>query len=183
MQEEDNLKVVLDDKGEPARVLARENGLARYERIDNYDWGAGDDYWQRTGPFWAVVREAWRDLFRDNARLGVSKEADGMALFMAMFELADSSTEVGFDRETTGIGEDYGSLYYNQGQYSGLIQDAIDETGRPGDPNDLFFFLGPARRENAGALSHQVVPFTRRPAHRRRCPKLSATGSKATRTP
>ena len=101
VQEEDNLKVVLDDKGEPARVLARENGLARYERIDNYDWGAGDDYWQRTGPFWAVVREAWRDLFRDNARLGVSKEADGMALFMAMFELADSSTEVDFDRETT----------------------------------------------------------------------------------
>jgi hypothetical protein len=101
VQEEDNIKVVLDDDGEPAQVLARENGLARYERIDNYDWGAGDDYWQRTGPFWAVVRDEWRQLFRENARLGVSKQADGVAMFMAMFQLADSSTEGDFDRETT----------------------------------------------------------------------------------
>ena len=57
------------------------------------------------------------------------------------------------DRETTDIGEDYGSFYYNQAQYSGLIQDAIDNCasrgpgdlpcGGPGDPNNLFYFLGP----------------------------------------
>jgi hypothetical protein len=47
------------------------------------------------------------------------------------------------DRSTENIGEDYGSLYYDEEQYRGLIQDAIDETGRPGDPNDLSFFLGP----------------------------------------
>ena len=57
------------------------------------------------------------------------------------------------DRETTDIGEDYGSFYYNQAQYQGLIQGAIDECnlrgpndipcGGPGDPNNLFYFLGP----------------------------------------
>ena len=101
VQEEDNLKVVLDDDGEPAQVLARENGLARYQRIDNYDWGAGDDYWQRTGPFWEVVRDEWRQLFNNNSRLGVSKEAGDVAMFIAMFQLADSSTEGDFDREVT----------------------------------------------------------------------------------
>ena len=53
------------------------------------------------------------------------------------------------DRETSGIGEDYGSFYYNQAQYSGLIEGAIEDCtaagncGGPGDPNNLFFFLGP----------------------------------------
>ncbi len=49
------------------------------------------------------------------------------------------------DRETTGIGEDYGSFYYNEDQYRGLLQDAIDSESAagPGDPNNLFFFLGP----------------------------------------
>jgi hypothetical protein len=47
------------------------------------------------------------------------------------------------DRSTTDIGEDYGSFYYNEAQYRALIQDAIDSTGGTGDPNNLFFFLGP----------------------------------------
>lgn len=37
------------------------------------------------------------------------------------------------DRETSDIGEDYGSLYYNAAQYASL----------GGDPNDPTFFLGP----------------------------------------
>ena len=48
-------------EGVPAEktVLAKEVGLARYERIQDHDWSAGDDYWARTQPFWAVVRDAW----------------------------------------------------------------------------------------------------------------------------
>ena len=29
------------------------------------------------------------------------------------------------DRETTDIGEDYGSFYYNEDQYRGLLNEAI----------------------------------------------------------
>ncbi|MEM7582683.1 MAG: TonB-dependent receptor [Acidobacteriota bacterium] len=49
------------------------------------------------------------------------------------------------DRETTNIGEDYGSFYYNESQYRGLLNDAIasDAAGGRGDANNLFFFLGP----------------------------------------
>ncbi len=99
VQEEHNLKVVLNDKGERTAVLARENGLARYERIANYDWKAGDEYWSRTGPFWAEVRNYWDQLFEEEKRVALSKTADGKPLFVAMFELADSTTVSGFDSE------------------------------------------------------------------------------------
>jgi hypothetical protein len=100
VQEEENLKVVLDDRGNRVDVLARENGLARYERIANYDWTASDEYWQRTGPFWGVVRETWDDIFRRENRFVLEKSADGTRLFMAMFDLADITTENAFDPAT-----------------------------------------------------------------------------------
>lgn len=99
VQEEHNLKVVLDDNGERVAVLARENGLARYERIANYDWTAGNEYWSRTGPFWAEVRDYWEELFESEKRVEISKSAEGKPLFMAMFELADSTTAANFDSD------------------------------------------------------------------------------------
>ncbi len=97
VQEEENLKVVLDVEGNRTDVLARENGLARYERIASYDWSPGDEYWQRTAPFWAVVRAAWDDIFRRQDRFVLEKSVDGDMLFMAMFDLADTTTADQFD--------------------------------------------------------------------------------------
>jgi hypothetical protein len=100
VQEEENLKVVLDDSANRLEVLARENGLARYERIDNYDWGPGDEYWERTGPFWAVVRDTWEDIFARRDSFVLEKSVDGTMLFMALFDLAERTTENGFDPAT-----------------------------------------------------------------------------------
>jgi hypothetical protein len=97
VQEEENLKVMLDVEGNRTGVLARENGLARYERIANYDWSPSDEYWQRTAPFWAVVRAAWDDIFRRQDRFVLEKSVDGDMLFMAMFDLADATTGDQFD--------------------------------------------------------------------------------------
>ncbi len=97
VQEEDNLKVVLNEDGERLAVLAREAGIARYERIDNFDWSAGDDYWATTGPFWAVVREVWRDTLAGNDTVAFDKSVDGKPLFAVMFELSRRTTADGFD--------------------------------------------------------------------------------------
>jgi len=59
MQEENNLKLALDDSGKPREAipyLAREYGVARYERIKDYDFSAGKAYFDKTEPFWAEVR-------------------------------------------------------------------------------------------------------------------------------
>ncbi|MEM7515417.1 MAG: TonB-dependent receptor [Planctomycetota bacterium] len=49
------------------------------------------------------------------------------------------------DRQTSDLAEDYGSFYYNEAQYRGLLNDAIENSPNAGagDPNNLFFFLGP----------------------------------------
>src|SRR5688572_22664975 len=59
VQEENNLKLALKDK----RYLAREYGVARYERIRDYDFGPGERYFRQTEPFWAEVRAAWQEIY------------------------------------------------------------------------------------------------------------------------
>ena len=91
VQEEHNLKLILDERGEPVAdspYLAREAGLSRYERIVDHDFSAGDDYWERTGPFWADVRRAWAETFKQSGRLTLKAKHDGKPLFEPMFEYA-----------------------------------------------------------------------------------------------
>ncbi len=98
VQEEDNLKAVVDAAGNIEALLAREVGLARYERISDFDWSAGDAYWEQTAPFWALVREHWNQLFKAHQTLRIAEVANGNSLFMSMFLLADESTEDEFDK-------------------------------------------------------------------------------------
>ncbi|MDG2047454.1 MAG: hypothetical protein P8J79_09555 [Halioglobus sp.] len=90
VQEEFNLKAVLDDDGMVSQVLARENGVARYERIQGYDWHAGDEYWKRTAAFWAMTRDVWANYLRDESAFSLQKTHEGVPLYAAMFEMADN---------------------------------------------------------------------------------------------
>jgi hypothetical protein len=102
VHEEDNRKVVLEpaDGGMvPAGTLAREAGVNRYQRLTDYDWSAGDRYWQRTSPFWREVRSAWEEVFAGRDSVRVAKSVDGRSLVMTMFSLAESSTRDGFDAD------------------------------------------------------------------------------------
>ena len=93
-QEEDALKLVLDDRNDPRSeqpYLAREAGLSRYDRIVGYDFSAGDDYWRNTGPFWSRVRGYWTALYRNESTFHFVKSVEGVPLFMALFNMADES--------------------------------------------------------------------------------------------
>ena len=93
-QEEDALKLVLDERNNPRSeqpFLAREAGLSRYDRIVGYDFSAGDDYWRTTGPFWSRVRAYWTTLYRDESAFYFVKSVEGVPLFMALFDMADES--------------------------------------------------------------------------------------------
>ena len=92
MQEENNLKLALDETGKPREALpylAREYGLARYERIRNYDFTPGQDYFDKTEPFWAEVRAAWKELIRRDSQFTLRKPVDQGQLFIAFFEYAE----------------------------------------------------------------------------------------------
>lgn len=96
VQEENNLKLAMTER----RYLAREYGVARYERIRDYDFGAGEKYYERTEPFWAEVRAAWRELEEARGRFSTRAPVDQAQLFLPFFEYADMLVAgTRFDRE------------------------------------------------------------------------------------
>jgi hypothetical protein len=96
LQEENNLKMVLNS----GRHLAREYGVARYERIRDYDFSPGQTYYERTEPFWAEVRAAWRELEQARGRFSVRAPVDQGQLFIPFFDYAQRLAEgAPFDRD------------------------------------------------------------------------------------
>ena len=96
IQEENNLKLAFNAK----KYLAREYGVARYERIKDYDFSAGESYYKRTEPFWAEVRAAWRELEQGRSRFSVRAPVDQAQLFVPFFQYADKLAEgAAFERE------------------------------------------------------------------------------------
>ena len=92
VQEEENLKLVLDEHGQPdaeSPYLARELGVARYERVVDFDFSAGDRYWQRTGEFWSDVRAAWDAVYAERDTFEYLEEVDGQEMFLSLFEYAE----------------------------------------------------------------------------------------------
>lgn len=95
VHEEANEKLVLDDD---PHVLAREAGLNRYERIADHDFSAGDAYWEKTGPFWSVVRQAWEEIWAEHDSFVFEANVDGN-LFTKLFQYADARGGDGFEAE------------------------------------------------------------------------------------
>ena len=96
VQEEENLKVVLDARGEPRGpdpALAKEYGLARYERVKNFDDSAARRYRERTEPFWNDVRAAWSEIIAQRPRFTLRAAPDRAELFVPLFEYADRLAE------------------------------------------------------------------------------------------
>lgn len=88
VQEEHNVKAVLEAPGEIESRLARETGIARYERIADFDTTPGDDYWAATAQFWGEVRGYWDEAMQADARIRLKPEVDGKKLFEPLFERA-----------------------------------------------------------------------------------------------
>jgi hypothetical protein len=88
VHEQENEKLVLSE-GEAPHSLARELGLDRYERIQDFDFSAADAYWQATAPFWAQVRTAWAERVASGEEFRVAKTCDGEPGFAASFRFAD----------------------------------------------------------------------------------------------
>jgi hypothetical protein len=98
LQEENNLKTVLTAERavDAAGPLAREYGVARYERLRGADFAAATEYFERTRGFWDEVSNTWATLFHDNAQITLRAPVDQAGLFEKLFayadELADGKT-------------------------------------------------------------------------------------------
>ncbi len=91
--EQDNLKLAIAKAGRPAageRPVAREIGMARYDRLSGFDFSPGDVYWERTQGYWRIVRTAWEDRLADASALEIDSACDGEPLFVSLFGLAEA---------------------------------------------------------------------------------------------
>ena len=102
VHEQNNKKVVLNKNH---KVLAKELGIARYERINDFDWDAGIEYWEKTNVFWKEVRDAWNVKLEDSDKFKLVKDLDGTTLFSKLFMMADkySNGEVEVLNDIQGI--------------------------------------------------------------------------------
>lgn len=92
VQEENNLKLVLDGSRRPAPdtpYLAREYGVARYERLRAADFAAADEYYRATRAFWDEVRAAWLERLRTRGQVTLRAAVDQAGLFGPLFDYAD----------------------------------------------------------------------------------------------
>ena len=98
VQEENNVKTALDaqraiDAARP--YIAREYGVARYERLLDADFVAADRYYERTRGFWDRVRDTWADVFAKQGSVTLRGPVDKLGLFRPLFERADAIEEKG----------------------------------------------------------------------------------------
>jgi len=89
VQEENNLKSRVVQGAKP-HAIAREYGVARYDRIKDFDFTQADDYYNKTRNFWNAVSAAWDDWFKRDLTVRLRGQVDQMALFVPLFEHADA---------------------------------------------------------------------------------------------
>ena len=106
VHEQNNKKVVLNEN---QKVLAKEIGIARYERIKEFDWQAGKDYWDNSNNFWRVVRDAWNKKLDESKNFKLQNEVEGEILYSKLFMMADKYVqgEVEVIKEIQGVIEKY----------------------------------------------------------------------------
>ena len=98
VQEENNLKTVLTD----ARAIdaskpyvAREYGVARYERIRDASFAQADKYYGATKQFWDQVRDEWARVFSKQGEVTLKGPVDKLGLFHPLFAQAEAIAEKG----------------------------------------------------------------------------------------
>ena len=102
IHEQENYKLVLDDKGQPVEetpYLAKELAVNRYDLIQNFDFSAGDVYWKETGAFWAEVRKQWTAMFNREKKFGLKDQVDGKGIFVEFFGYAEKNRGDKYDTE------------------------------------------------------------------------------------
>tara|TARA_Y100000768_G_scaffold387285_1_gene378091 strand:- start:1079 stop:2194 length:1116 start_codon:yes stop_codon:yes gene_type:complete len=83
VMEEVNEKIIT-----PNKFLGSEYGIARYQRISNYDFKPAYDYWNKTKDYWSIVRNKWTEVLL-NKKVCLLKDVEGKPLYLYKFDYAE----------------------------------------------------------------------------------------------
>ena len=87
VMEEVNEKIIT-----PNDYLGSEYGIARYQRISNYDFTPARNYWDKTKNYWAIVRDKWSEVLSQK-KVCLLKSYDGKPLYLYKFNYAEDYKE------------------------------------------------------------------------------------------
>ena len=93
LHEQNNWKRVAGESVSAPRYVAAEIGLDRYERITAPSLAAADEYWKKTGAYWALVRRVWTEEFARRERFTLQPKFQDKALFEHHFAYAEKLAE------------------------------------------------------------------------------------------
>jgi len=83
IMEELNEKIIF-----PNKYLGSEFGIARYQRISNYDFSPALDYWNATKQYWSIVRGKWSEVLSQK-KVCLLKEVEGKPMYLHKFNFAE----------------------------------------------------------------------------------------------
>ncbi|HYD82840.1 MAG TPA: DUF6607 family protein [Opitutus sp.] len=89
LHEQHNWKRVANDPASEPRYLAQELGLDRYERISSPSLAAADASFEKTEPYWSIVRRVWSEIFATRDRFTLRTDVHGKRLFEEHFAYAE----------------------------------------------------------------------------------------------
>ncbi|MEM1355550.1 MAG: DUF6607 family protein [Planctomycetota bacterium] len=79
----------LDTQNAEQPVIALESGTNTYRKTEDFDFSAAEEYWENTHAYWAVVREAWSEVYAERETVKLRKTWRGDPMFSHIFDLAD----------------------------------------------------------------------------------------------
>ncbi|MEO0601107.1 MAG: DUF6607 family protein [Myxococcota bacterium] len=93
---QDSVKTVLTAPGTvnpDTPIVAREIGVNRYERVVDFDFDAGDEYWAATADYWSMVRETWQPSIDTVGTFVARRTCGEQPVYERFFALATPLTE------------------------------------------------------------------------------------------
>jgi hypothetical protein len=87
VHEQDNEKLVLQGD---RHVLVREIAYNTYDRADDFNVKAADDYWAKTSDFWSQVRDEWASFEAVDGTFGLTMQGEAEQLYTPVLEAADA---------------------------------------------------------------------------------------------
>ena len=84
VMEEINEKIIIPDN-----YLGSEYGIARYQRISNYDFNPAREYWDKTKNYWLIVRDKWSEVL-SKKKVCLLESYEGKPLYLYKFNYADN---------------------------------------------------------------------------------------------
>ena len=73
----------------PKNFIGTEYGLARYQKIKNYDFSAAHEYWELTKGYWNIVRDKWDRILLSENKFCLKKTYEENPLFVYHFTQAE----------------------------------------------------------------------------------------------